>query len=162
TAVLSSDDVANSVAIQPDGQIVAAGYSYNGSNNDFFVVRYNADGSFDPSFGGTGKVTTAVLSSVAVAVSVAIQHDGEIVAAGSSFSDSNSGDFALVRYGSPCFTPSPTPTATATATPPPGCSNFFGQPQPNEVGTVYYCSNAPMPGVTVTFHSFCAQTDSES
>ena len=118
TAVLSSDDGANSVAIQPNGKIVAAGDSrYNGEGYVFALVRYNADGSLDTSFGGTGKVTTAVLSFTDQANSVAIQPDGKIIAAGGSFnSGSNNDEFALVRYGSPCFTPSPTPTATATAT----------------------------------------------
>jgi len=40
TAIGGSDDVAYSVAIQSDGKIVAAGYSNNGSNFDFALVRY--------------------------------------------------------------------------------------------------------------------------
>ncbi len=63
TPVGSSTDQAYAVAVQPNGKIVAAGYSYNGSNNDFAVVRYNADGSLDTSFASGGKVTTAVESS---------------------------------------------------------------------------------------------------
>jgi hypothetical protein len=39
---------------------VVAGYADNGSNNDFALVRYNADGSLDTSFGTGGKVTTPV------------------------------------------------------------------------------------------------------
>ena len=38
---------AYSVALQSDGKIVVAGYSYNGSNDDFAVVRYNGDGVLD-------------------------------------------------------------------------------------------------------------------
>ena len=49
-----------SVTIQSDGKIVAAGVSYNGSNNDFALVRYNTDGSLDASFDNDGKVTTAI------------------------------------------------------------------------------------------------------
>jgi hypothetical protein len=42
TAIGSSADRAYSVVLQSDGKIVAAGYSYNGSNNnDFAVVRYS-------------------------------------------------------------------------------------------------------------------------
>ena len=40
TAIGSSDDYSYSVAIQSDGKIVAAGYSYNGSNYDFAILRY--------------------------------------------------------------------------------------------------------------------------
>jgi uncharacterized delta-60 repeat protein len=49
-----------SVAIQSDGKIVVAGYSNNGSNFDFALVRYNTDGSLDTSFDSDGKVTTEV------------------------------------------------------------------------------------------------------
>ncbi|HEX5153586.1 MAG TPA: delta-60 repeat domain-containing protein [Parafilimonas sp.] len=45
TAVGSIDDKAYSVAIQPDDKIVVAGYSYNGSNRDLALVRYNKNGA---------------------------------------------------------------------------------------------------------------------
>ena len=54
----SANDFARSVAIQSDGKIVVAGYSNNGSNDDFALVRYNTDGSLDASFDSDGKVTT--------------------------------------------------------------------------------------------------------
>jgi uncharacterized delta-60 repeat protein len=97
TEVGSSDDYAESVAIQSDGKIVAAGYSSNGGNNDFALVRYNTDGSLDTSFDSDGKVTTAIGSASDFARSVAIQSDGKIVVAGYSDNGSNA-DFALVRY----------------------------------------------------------------
>jgi len=84
TAIGSGNDVAYSVAIQSDGKIVAAGYSDNGSNDDFALVRYNTDGSLDTSFDSDGKVTTAIGVSDDYANSVAIQSDGKIVAAGYS------------------------------------------------------------------------------
>jgi len=40
TAIGSGTDQARSVAIQSDGKIVVAGYSDNGSNEDFALVRY--------------------------------------------------------------------------------------------------------------------------
>jgi uncharacterized delta-60 repeat protein len=45
---------------QADGKLVVAGYSWNGSNDDVALVRYNADGSLDTGFDGDGKVTTAI------------------------------------------------------------------------------------------------------
>ena len=89
--------MAYSVAIQSDGKIVAAGYSNNGSNWDFALVRYNTDGSLDTNFDSDGKVTTAIGSGNDYAWSVTIQSDGKIVAAGDSNNGSNN-DFALVRY----------------------------------------------------------------
>ena len=110
TAVGSGNDFAESVAIQSDGKIVVAGYSYNGSNDDFALVRYNTDGSLDTSFDSDGKVTTDVGSGSDVANSVAIQSDGKIVAAGNS-KNGNYRDFALVRYaGTPPAPPPPVPT----------------------------------------------------
>src|SRR4030095_13605403 len=48
-----------SVAVQPDGKIVAAGtVSSPVSLTDFALSRYNTDGTLDASFGAGGKVTT--------------------------------------------------------------------------------------------------------
>ena len=93
---LSNSDIGNSVAVQADGKIVVAGYSSVFADTDFAVVRYNANGSLDTSFNGTGKVTTPIGSDKAYAYSVAVQADGKIVVAGNSYS-SNS-DLTLVRY----------------------------------------------------------------
>jgi len=72
--------VANAVAIQPDGKIVAAGLVF-GIVEDFALARYNPDGSLDPTFGTGGKLTTDFGSNDR-AGSVLIQPDGKIVAAG--------------------------------------------------------------------------------
>lgn len=86
------------IAIQPDGKIVAVGYCKQGpSDTDFVIVRYAPDGSLDPSFGGTGVVTTAVSPVHDEATAVAIQGDGRIVAAGYT-NGSGSPQFAVVRY----------------------------------------------------------------
>src|SRR5206468_4572273 len=60
TAIGSDNDQAYGVAIQSDGKIVAAGYSFNGSNNDFALARYTTAGALDTTFGTGGKVTTAI------------------------------------------------------------------------------------------------------
>ena len=85
---------AYAVALQPDGMIVAAGYSKVYSDGDFTVVRYTADGKLDSSFGHGGKVLTT-LGGMDVASAVALQRDGKIVAAGRR----NLGSFfGVVRY----------------------------------------------------------------
>jgi uncharacterized delta-60 repeat protein len=96
TAFGNANDV-NSVALQSDGKIVAAGYSNVGGNYDFAVVRYNANGSLDTSFGEDGVVTTDVGNHDQIAMSVAIQSDGKIVAAGYSYS-TNGYEVEVVRY----------------------------------------------------------------
>jgi uncharacterized delta-60 repeat protein len=100
TAVGSYDNYAQSVALQSDNKIVVGGYAYNGSNNDFAVVRYTTGGVLDTSFNLTGKVTTAIGSQDDRAFAVAIQPgDQKIVAAGYAFNGGSLiDDFALVRY----------------------------------------------------------------
>src|SRR5262249_9853318 len=91
---------ANSVAIQADGKIIAAGESRNGSSA-FVLVRYNADGSLDTSFNGTGTVITSVGNAGSGGSDLAIQIDGKIVVAGYSLAAADNwrtADFAIVRY----------------------------------------------------------------
>jgi uncharacterized delta-60 repeat protein len=97
TAIGAGDDYGYSVIQQSDGKLVVAGTSYNGSNWDFALVRYNADGSLDTGFDGDGKVTTAIGTGYDEGYSVIQQADGKLVVAGTSYNGSNV-DFALVRY----------------------------------------------------------------
>jgi uncharacterized delta-60 repeat protein len=86
TAIGSSTDEARSVALQTDGRIVAAGYRQAGSVADSAVVRYNPDGSLDPTFSGDGIVVTPTDPASFVTDrfdAIAIQENGKIVAAGS-------------------------------------------------------------------------------
>ena len=100
-------EVANAIALQSDGKIVAAGYTapLTNSNNrgDFALARYHSDGTLDATFGNNGKVVTDFDPTHRdQANAVAIQGDGKIIAAGfTSFSGSNDNtDFALAmaRY----------------------------------------------------------------
>ena len=97
TPIGAGDDIATGIAIQTDGKIVIGGYSDNGTNYDFAVVRYNTDGSLDTSFGTGGKQTTDIGAGNDVAEGVAIQSDGKIVTAGYSLNGVDP-DFAVVRY----------------------------------------------------------------
>jgi uncharacterized delta-60 repeat protein len=88
---------AYSVAIQTDGKLVVAGVSMITGDWDFALVRYTTNGALDNTFGTGGKVTTPIGSDHDEAYSVAIQTDGKLVVAGSSYNGDNY-DFALVRY----------------------------------------------------------------
>jgi uncharacterized delta-60 repeat protein len=92
---------ARAVAIQPDGKLIAVGSATNASP-DFAVVRFNADGTLDSSFGSGGSVTTDFFGDSDAASAVALQADGRIVAAGYARKSNpiDSADFALVRYNS--------------------------------------------------------------
>jgi uncharacterized delta-60 repeat protein len=98
-------DQANAVAIQPNGQIIAAGSSFSNSKTveDFIVARYNANGSLDKRFGKNGKITTDFFRNVDSISAVAIQPDGGIIVAGFAQLGGNGGTprvFALARYRS--------------------------------------------------------------
>jgi uncharacterized delta-60 repeat protein len=84
---------ANAVVIQPDGKIVAAG----NSGSDFAVARFTTNGVLDPSFNGSGFVTTTMAQSGNTANAIALQSDGKIVVAGLGFNGAND-DFAIARY----------------------------------------------------------------
>jgi uncharacterized delta-60 repeat protein len=86
------------LGLQTNGRIVASGN--NGSSAGFGVARFNPDGSVDTTFGTGGEVTTAV-NGGGLAVGLAVQADGKIVAAGSapnSTKINSTPEFFLVRY----------------------------------------------------------------
>jgi len=90
-----------SVAIEPDGMIVAAGDAFHGSDSstsDFALARYNPNGSPDQSFGAGGKQTTDFFGNSDGIGAIAIQADGKIVAAGAAAHSSTTADLALARY----------------------------------------------------------------
>lgn len=95
----SNGDQALSAALQLDGKIVAAGFSYTGANIDFSLARYNNDGSLDNAFDTDGKQTTPIGTFNDYGYSVAVQTDGKIVLAGRSSVGANS-EFALACYNS--------------------------------------------------------------
>jgi uncharacterized delta-60 repeat protein len=116
TGILNASAISQ-IAIQIDGKIIAAGTAETSAGLlDFALVRYNTDGSLDTSFGNGGIVTTNIDGNDDVAFGLALQVDGQIVVAGSSFSPAdqpgNSGLFffplstlsgtsiALARYNS--------------------------------------------------------------
>lgn len=47
-------DVANALTLLPDGRLLVAGYANNGTDDDFAVARYSADGVLDDTFGEEG------------------------------------------------------------------------------------------------------------
>lgn len=85
------------MALQSDGKIIAAGYSYFSLQESFILARYNTDGTLDESFGLDGIAMTDVSVDFDKINAVAIQSDGKIVAAG--YTETATGkDMAIVRY----------------------------------------------------------------
>jgi uncharacterized delta-60 repeat protein len=88
---------ANAVALQADGKVVAAGTASSNDTSSLALVRYDADGSLDPAFGGHGRITLTIGNGNCVeGNAVAIQSNGKIVVAGRS--GCRNGRFAVARF----------------------------------------------------------------
>jgi uncharacterized delta-60 repeat protein len=103
TTPLGSDAAALAIQVQPaDGKIVAAGSVGNFSDfsMDAVLLRYNANGTLDTTFGVGGIVQTDIGTGNNFANAIVLQPDGNIVVAGHAnvnFSLDTS-DIALFRY----------------------------------------------------------------
>ena len=97
-------DYATCMALQKDQKIIVGGFVTLDAKQQFALVRYNANGTPDTSFGTNGKVTTAFNAITEVYLeAIKLQPDGKIVAGGYLLDGVND-NFVLVRYnttGSP-------------------------------------------------------------
>ncbi len=99
TFPFDQDDFGACVALQDDGKIVMAGDTQTGSDRDFMVVRFNADGSIDGSFGFLGVAMLDFLGGDDYGRAVAIAPDGKIVVAGTVFNGVRN-VFGVARFNS--------------------------------------------------------------
>ncbi len=84
-----SSDVAQDIALQSDGKVLVAGRTHAGNSfTDYSlaVVRYDADGTIDQTFGMGGKAFFPIISmdDYSYEVSMAIQSDGKILISGTT------------------------------------------------------------------------------
>jgi len=87
------EDAVNDMVLQADGKIVVVGRSWQPYSNDIAVVRYNADGSLDASFGKGGKIIEDLSAGYDDAFALVVQADGKLVVGGLA-----TDRIALVRY----------------------------------------------------------------
>lgn len=118
----------SSVALQPDGRVVAVGHSNDMTSTvsglDMVIARYEVDGSLDPKFGNGGRVVTN-LGGHELAKDVVVLPDGRILVVGEASRpasmlavqylsdgslDPSFGSGGVARYGFPGH-----PEATAVA-----------------------------------------------
>ena len=97
-----SDDVVYSIAIQSDGKIILAGFSDDGSNKNAAIIRLNATGTLDASFGTSGKVLTDFITNRADEIKTVKIHTltGNIVVGGTSSLTSTNSQAIIARYTS--------------------------------------------------------------
>jgi uncharacterized delta-60 repeat protein len=88
------------VTVQGDGKIVAAGTCGDFTSYDVTLVRYEADGSLDPTFGASG-IRQLALTGVQTAEAVSVDGSGNIVVAGTTDQNetaTNGTDFLVARF----------------------------------------------------------------
>jgi len=94
-------DEGSSVTLASNGKIVVAGFSWNGTNNDMAIWRYNTNGTIDTSFNTVGYVAhdnaAGGTAGHDAGYSVTTDANGKIVVAGFSNNSTNS-DMAIWRY----------------------------------------------------------------
>ncbi|HEX3102689.1 MAG TPA: hypothetical protein VHQ01_12885 [Pyrinomonadaceae bacterium] len=96
-AVSTGRDEARGIALQSDGKIVATGVNLSSPASDpMAVVRLNANGTLDTTFGTNGIVQNLPVA-VEDAFGLSLQPNGRIVTGGRVFTTANDSDFAIVR-----------------------------------------------------------------
>lgn len=99
-SICDNPEGARAVVLQPDGQILLAGFADNNPQlvRNFALVRFTVNGVLDNSFDGDGLYTTPPVQDHSRAIfALALQPDGKIVAAGYDwFADYSS--FAVARF----------------------------------------------------------------
>lgn len=91
-----SNDRINTLVIQSDGKIIAAGDAYHTNRGwQLALMRFNGNGTLDSTFGRGGKVLTHIYGG---AQAVVVQSDGKIVAGGATYD--GQGLFTLLRLDS--------------------------------------------------------------
>ncbi len=93
----TTTDQSSTVIQQADGKLVVAGSSNAGSNTDFALMRYNADGSLDSSFDTDGKATGHI--SISDSTNDIIQlTDSSLLLVGSRSDGGYSIDFTVLNF----------------------------------------------------------------
>jgi uncharacterized delta-60 repeat protein len=88
---------AKTLALQDDGRIVVAGGIVIGASLDLLVMRFNANGTIDQTFGPVGVLLYGEPTENESAKAMALQPDGRIIVAGIANNGSND-DGLLLRY----------------------------------------------------------------
>ncbi len=85
--------ITEGLALLPDGKILVCG----GAGPDYYMDRFNSDGSNDLTFGVNGRVELNVENKEAHCKDIAVQPDGKIILVGSIFKNAIDFDIGIVR-----------------------------------------------------------------
>jgi uncharacterized delta-60 repeat protein len=112
-------NLASSVALQPNGKILVGGEAsvVGEGSGDFAVMRLEGNGTPDPTFGSGGAAVHSLIAGGDIAGGIALQGDGNIVAAGSAF-PGGSANIAVARFLGGELSATPPPPAARDTTKP--------------------------------------------
>ncbi len=95
------DDLNQSIAVQADGKILVAGFTFYGgvieTAYDYSIVRLNVDGTLDRSYGTDGRTVIDAEVSIDQGYKLAVQPDGKLLMSYISYNGS-SFDFQVTRF----------------------------------------------------------------
>ncbi len=94
------DDRATCALVQPDQTILVAARSFSGTTWDLALLRFNADGTTDPSFGNNGAIIHSFADGNEIASSIALDVQGRILVCGTAYSDvaNTTSDIFIARF----------------------------------------------------------------
>jgi uncharacterized delta-60 repeat protein len=99
TAGGNGDDSGRAIAIDSDGGILVTGSSTTaGGTTDMVVWRFNADGTLDTAFNGSGIVSVASGTGDASGNAIAIDSQGKVLVTGSSTTAGGTTDMVIWRF----------------------------------------------------------------
>lgn len=96
TDINSGHDLGKSLAIQKDGKLIVAGFTYSQDNFCMTLLRYDSNGKLDSTFAKSGIAITNINSRIGK-LDLALQNDGKIILIGPSEVD-NTHHFTVVRF----------------------------------------------------------------
>jgi uncharacterized delta-60 repeat protein len=102
--ISNTDDHASHLFIQENGKMVVSGYTFNGTDNDFALLRFQENGETDLTFGTGGSVVTDLLGTEGKGGTVLQLENGNYLLGGMVKSESPctqgvfTFDFVLLQY----------------------------------------------------------------
>jgi uncharacterized delta-60 repeat protein len=96
----SENDYANAIVKQNDGKFVLAGWCTNGSINQMCLLRLNANGSVDTTFGNNGRVVENIFQGATDRRATALAMDGSRIIVTGTCKSGTVHSMCAIRYNS--------------------------------------------------------------
>ena len=95
--ISSSGETGNAIYVGSGDEIFLAGSTNASGDNDSTIVKFDADGNLDASFGTGGVFTVAAGVPFETLYDLTVQSDGKIVAVGEAYTAATKNDVSVIR-----------------------------------------------------------------